>query len=202
MTIFYLLEIRDGRAVRFHIYARPRGGARRGPRIDSARDGGEDRAVGKQLGPGVPSRSRPSGSRSTRTRSASRTRSTATRRRPGRRAFATSSRRRCSASSTAPGDGPGDPRPRGRDELRAMVHGGQEFDLGRAGLRRRRDHDHRDAATRSTSGTARASTSSSPSPPTRTARETVRGDLDQHRPRGLRMAEAELEPATRSPSCG
>ena len=68
-----------------------------------------------------------------------------------------------------PGDGPGDPRPRGRDELRRDGPRRPGVRVGRAGLRGRRDHDHGHAAPRSRSATARASTSSSRSRPTRTA---------------------------------
>ena len=50
-----------------------------------------------------------------------------------------------------PAMGAGDPRPRGRDQLRGDGPRRPGVRVGRAGLRRRQDHDRRQAATRSTS---------------------------------------------------
>ena len=74
-----------------------------------------------------------------------------------------------------PGAGPGDARPRGRDELRGDGPRRPGVRVGRARLLGRRDHDHARSAWRSTRRTARASTSSRPTRSTRTATQVVRG---------------------------
>ena len=132
MTVFYLLEVRDGRAVRFHIYARSRGGARRDPlnRLPRAM-AVKTEAVGKSWDPAS---FEVEAERIAAVRRRGRRAEPGPPRRRGRprgRAFATSSRRRCSRSSTAPGDGARailDPEV--GMNIAAMVHGGQEFEWG------------------------------------------------------------------------
>ena len=117
-----------------------------------------------------PTRSGSRRSASTRTPSARPSRSTTTAKRPRQAGFRdVVAPPMFAVVYSAPRARPGDPRPRRRDQLRGDGPRRPGVRLGRAGLRRRRDHDPGEGAARSTRRTARASTSSSPSRPTRTA---------------------------------
>ena len=175
----HLLPVRGaGRAVvRVHLYARR---ARRrlgasGVRLECRARWRYNGSDGQELASRPRSRSRPS--RSTSTRRGRRDEPRPPRRRSGQGGRL--SRRRRAADVLRrlqrPGDGPGDPRPRGRDEPRGDGPRRPGVRVGRAGLRRRRDHHTatcKEIYERRTGGLLRLRVRSRP---TRTVQRTVRG---------------------------